>query len=142
MSKLVNYPYNQTIPGIKCCPDILILFVYFVFYININLLLLWITIIRPILGSNGPATSAVDKGADTVPDDILPPAPWRTKLSHLNPNLNNILGIKVCDAFRTRSNTSCPAGDQCKKVCYKTASCPRYQPSAPLFGQLFAPNNS
>jgi hypothetical protein len=65
-------------------------------------------------------------------------APWRTKPPQRNPHRNNIVGMKVCGALRTRGNTSCTKGDQCEKVCFKTASCPRYQPSAPLFGQLFA----
>jgi hypothetical protein len=97
-------------------------------------------------GSLTPASAppgAAGRGAGSVADGMPPPAPrtpapWHTKLSHLNPHLNNVLGMKVCDAFRTRSTNSCPKGDQCKKVCYKTASCPRYQPSAPVFGQLFA----
>jgi hypothetical protein len=94
--------------------------------------------------TTAPAPSgAAGTGAGSITDGMPPPparapAAWRAKLSHLNPHLNNILAMRVCDAFRARNTTTCPKGDQCTLACFKTASLPRYQPSAPLFGQLFA----
>jgi hypothetical protein len=100
---------------------------------------LWYGSLTPAPAPSGAAGTGAGSGADgMLPPPPRTPAAWRAKLSHLNPHLNNVLGMKVCEAFRTRSVNTCTKGDQCKMVCYKTASLPRYQPSAPLFGQLFA----